>query len=69
MVEGVLTVISLDQYVRMQIFHGLPRIVTVWVPLPLNQVLKSTPHPKEAMVYDGLDLVFRVFCNEVRGWS
>jgi len=52
-----------------QIFYRLPHVVAVWVPFPLDQVLKSTPLPEEAMVYDGLDFVFRVFINKIWGWS
>jgi len=60
-------VIGFDQCVHMEILNWLPRIVTVWVPLPFDQILESTHLTKESMVDDGLDLVLRVFINEVRG--
>jgi len=69
MLERMLTMIGLDQDFCMQIFHRFPRVITVWVSFPLDQVLELTLLPKEAVIYNGLNLVFRVFIDEIWGWS
>jgi len=48
-----------------EILDWFPHIVTVWVPLPFDQILESTHLTEESMIDDGLDLVFRVFINQV----
>jgi len=65
--QRMLTVVSSDQCVHVEILNWFPCIVTVWVPLPLDQILKPSHLTKESMIDDGLDLVFRVFINEVQG--
>ena len=69
MLEGVFAMVCLDQGLGVHMFYRFPRIVTVWVPLPLDQVLESAPLPKEAMIYDGFDFVFRVLVYKIWGWS
>jgi len=49
-----------------EILNWFPRVVTVWVPLPFDQVLEPMHLTKESVINDGLDFVFRVFVNEVR---
>jgi len=41
--------------------------VTVWIPLPFDEVLKSAHLTKEAVIDDGLDFILRVFVNKVQG--
>ena len=61
--------IGFNKGVCMEILDRLPRVVTVWVPLPFDEVLKSTHLAKEVMVDDGLDFILRVLVNEVGGRS
>jgi len=51
----------------MEVLNWFPHIVTVWVPLPFDQILEPAHLTEESMIEDGLDLIFRVFINEVRG--
>jgi len=67
--QRVLTMIGLHQNIRMEILDWFPRIVTVWVPFPFDEVLKSPPLAEEPMINDGFYFVFRVFVHEVWGWS
>jgi len=53
----------------MEVLDWFPCIVTVWVPLPFDQILESTHLTEESMIDDGLDLVFRVFINQIGGRS
>ena len=65
----MLAVIGLNEGVCVEILDRLPRIVTVWVPPPLDEVLKSMHLTKEGVINDGLNFIFRVFVNEVGGRS
>ena len=47
----------------------LPGIVSLRVSLPLDQVLKSSPLPKVAMIPDGLDFIFLFSIDDVWGRS
>jgi len=51
----------------MEVLDWLPHVVTVSVPLPFDQILESTHPTEKSMIDDGLDLVFRVLINEIRG--
>src|SRR5712672_3061627 len=51
----------------MKIPNGLPHVVTVWVPFPLDQVLEPTHLTEESVIDDGLDLILRVFVHKIRG--
>ena len=46
-----------------------PGVIGLGVPLPLDQVLESSPFPKVAMVSDGLDFVFFFSIDDVWGRS
>jgi len=59
--------VCLNESIHMEILDWFPRIVTVWVPLPFDEVLESTHLTEEAVIDDGLDFIFRVFVNEVWG--
>ena len=61
--------ICLNQDVRVEVLDWLPRVVTVWVPLPFDEILESTHLTKEAVIDNGLDLILRVLIHEVRGRS
>ena len=47
----------------------LPGIVRLWVSFPFDQVLKSSPFPKVAMISDGLDFIFLFSVDDVWGRS
>jgi hypothetical protein len=49
-------------YVR----RRLPRVVTVWVAFPLDQVLKLTLTPSVSVIDDGFHLVFLLTLDEIR---
>ena len=47
----------------------LPGVVSLWVSLPFDQILKSSPFPKVAMISDGLDFIFLFSVDDVWGRS
>ena len=46
-----------------------PGVVSLWVSLPFDQILKSSPSPKVAMIPDGLDFIFFFSVDDVWGGS
>ena len=65
----MLTMVRLHQDVCVEVLDRLPRVVTVWVPLPFDEILESTHLTEEVVIDDGLDLILRVFIHEVWGRS
>jgi hypothetical protein len=53
----------------MYVRRRLPRIVTVWVAFPLDQVLKLTLTPSVSVIDDGFHLVFLLTLDEIRWWA
>jgi hypothetical protein len=48
---------------------GLPRIVAVWVTLPLDQVLELALTPGVAVIDDGFYFELFLTLDEIRWWS
>ena len=46
-----------------------PGVIGLGVPLPLNQVLESSPFPKMVVISDGLDFVLLFSVDDVWGGS
>jgi len=64
--QWVLVVIALHQLIGMQVFDWFPRVVTVWVPLPFDQILELMVSTVISMIDDGLDLELRIFIHQIR---
>jgi hypothetical protein len=62
-------VIAFKQCGGVHICCGLPRIVTVWVTLPLDQVLELALTPGVTVIDDGLHLEFLLTLDEIRWQS
>ena len=50
--------ISRDQIWGKDLIRGLPRVIRIWVPFPLDQVLELVSPPEVAVVYNSLHLKF-----------
>ena len=57
-----------DQFWGENLFRWFPRIVCVWVPLPLDQILKSPIPPVITVIRNGLHLELLFSVDKVRGW-
>ncbi len=64
--DGVSTVISFQEYRRLQMSCWFPRVVTFGVPEPLDQVLQLIPFSMTLVAVDGLDFVLFPPPHEVR---
>ena len=62
-------VILTDQLFGEDIPVIFPGVVSLGISLPFDQVLKSSPFPKPAVIPDGLDFVFLFSVDDVWGWS
>ena len=58
-----------NQLIGEYIAVTLPGIVSLGISLPLDQVLKSSPFPKVAVISDGLDFIFLLSVDDVWGRS
>ena len=47
----------------------LPRVVCIWISLPLDKILELSFTSKMTVINDGLDLVFFGVFDKVRRWS
>jgi hypothetical protein len=46
-----------------------PRVVRMWVSLPLEEILQGFLSPVEAVINDGLDLILVFSLDQFGGWS
>ena len=67
--QGMCLVILTDQLFGKDIPVIFPGVVSLGISLPFDQVLKSSPSPKPAVISDGLDFVFLFSVDDVWGWS
>jgi hypothetical protein len=67
--QRVFSMISLFQFWGEHLFLGLPRIVSHGISLPLDEVLKFAPFPKEPMSHDGLHLELLFSVNHFGWWA
>ena len=58
-----------NQLVGEYIAVVFPGVISLWVSLPFDQILKRPPFPEVAMVPDGLDFVFLFSVDDVWGRS
>ena len=56
-------VVPRDQLWGKDLTRRFPRIVRVWVPFPLDQILELTFSPEVAVVYDSLHLELLFSCD------
>ena len=66
MLQRVTPMIFPEQLWGLDVFDGLPGVVTFGVPLPLDQVLELPPPAVTAMVSNHLDLVLFSIIDKVR---
>ena len=59
--------VLLDGLVREHVLLTHPFVVTIRIPLPLDQVLSGFLSPVEAYIQNLLDLVFFLIGNKIRG--
>jgi hypothetical protein len=45
-----------------------PRVVCVWISLPLEEILQGLPSSVQAVINDGLDLVLVFTLDQFGGW-
>jgi hypothetical protein len=67
-IEWVFPMVGRFQRGRVDLVSWLPCVVTIWVPLPFNEVLKASFTAVKAVINDGLDLIFFGIFNQLRGW-
>ena len=57
--------VSFDQIFSMYVLRWFPRIIAVWIPFPLDEVLYLALTPKHAVIENGLDLVLLFSIDQV----
>ena len=62
-------VILTNQLIGEYVAVILPGIVSLGISLPFDQILKSSPFPKVAMIPDGLDFIFFFPVDDIWGRS
>ena len=67
--QWVCLVILMNQLFGEYIAVVLPGIVSLGVSFPFDQVLKSSPFPKMAVISDGFDFIFLFPVDDVWGRS
>jgi hypothetical protein len=53
----------------MYLVGWFPRVVSVWVPFPFEEILQGLPSPIEAVINDSLDFVLVFTLDQFGGWS
>jgi hypothetical protein len=66
MLQRVTPMIFPEQLRGLDVFNGLPGVVALGVPLPLDQVLELSPPAVTAMVSNRLDFVLLSIIDKVR---
>jgi hypothetical protein len=61
-------VVLFDQCGGVYLGGRFPRVVCVWISLPLEEVLQALPFPVEAVINDGLDFVLVFTLDQFGGW-
>ena len=69
MLQRVTPMIFPEQLRGLDVFNGLPGVVALGVPLPLDQVLELSPPAVTAMVSNRLDFVLFSIIDKVRWGS
>ena len=46
----------------------LPRVISIWVALPVNEILKGTRSSVESVINDTFYFIFRLSSDKVRRW-
>jgi hypothetical protein len=63
----VLPMISIQELWSEHLTCWFPGVICCGVALPLNQVLQLAPFAKEAVSHDGLDFIFCLALDHLRG--
>ena len=61
--------IGLDQCGCVYLVSCFPCVVRIWIPFPLDKILKLSFTSKVAVINDGFDFVFFGIFDKVRRWS
>jgi hypothetical protein len=68
LLERAPLMVLFDQCGGVHLGGRFPRVVCIWVSLPLEEILQCSPPPVETVINDGLDFVLVFALDQFGGW-